>query len=434
MMSSESVETPWWESNLRYATQTDIGMRRTNNQDSHIAIPAASNTSWQTRGHLFIVADGMGAHAAGEFASQLAVETISQSYLKQTSESPIDSIRAALLDAHALIKKRGSDEEAFHGMGTTADALLLLPEGAVIGHVGDSRVYRLRQKLFEQLTFDHSVLWEVTHSPRLEQAFAHGAIPKNVITRSLGPTESLVVDIEGPLPIQPGDSFLLCSDGLSGQVTDQEMGLIVHLFPPKEAVETLINLANLRGGPDNITVIVVNVLALPEADEAIRAKALRQKRPPLSHTTLGLMASAAALWTLVPALLLMGSLSRLCLWGMAFLAVLVTLAAFYVGRKTLFFRLNQAPQTLSGGKGPYVHTPVKPTRIFLDELIGKGNEYAKILLQQTPSPETVKNILQTMGFSLSQSLDAGKLAEAIHTALKRINYLIRETKKLTRKE
>jgi protein phosphatase len=137
---------------------------------------------------------------------------------------------------------------------------VLRPDGAWLAHVGDSRAYRIRNGIIEQLTYDHSYVWEyarqVGKDPDDVQDFPH-----NIIHRCLGPRPSseLTIDIEGPHPIQPGDIFLMCSDGLSGQVDDPEMGVVASVLPPEEACRFLIDLANLRGGPDNITVIVVRV-------------------------------------------------------------------------------------------------------------------------------------------------------------------------------
>jgi PPM family protein phosphatase len=145
-------------------------------------------------------------------------------------------------------------------MGTTTCALGIFPEGAVIAHVGDSRVYRLRGQSFEQLTFDHSLVWEMRASGDMsEEALQNNAIPKNVITRSLGPNPSVAVDLEGPFQLKNGDKFLLCSDGLSGQLTDEEMGVLLQVLELQMAVDTMVHLANLRGGPDNITVVVGEV-------------------------------------------------------------------------------------------------------------------------------------------------------------------------------
>jgi protein phosphatase len=146
-------------------------------------------------------------------------------------------------------------------MGTTCSTLILLPEGALVAHVGDSRIYRLRGNRLEQLTFDHSLVWELKASGQLSSDDVPNYIPKNIITRSLGPNPDVKVDLEGPFPMAVGDSFLLCSDGLSGQVKDEEIAAIMGALPPQEAVHALVDLANLRGGPDNITVIIARVVA-----------------------------------------------------------------------------------------------------------------------------------------------------------------------------
>jgi protein phosphatase len=131
--------------------------------------------------------------------------------------------------------------------------------------VGDSRVYRLRGNRIEQLSFDHSLVWEIKASRKMREEEIPSYFPKNIITRSLGPSPQVQVDLEGPFPLAEGDTFLLCSDGLSGQVTDEEMGVLLSVFSPQEAVRVLVDLANLRGGPDNITVIVARVAAPPPA-------------------------------------------------------------------------------------------------------------------------------------------------------------------------
>jgi len=252
-----------WKKVVRYAAKSDIGLRRANNQDSCAVVIAEDPRRWLEQGHLFIVADGMGAHAAGEVASRTATETISLSYAKnRTAEQPPAALHHAVYDAHRHIREQSAVDEAFRDMGTTVDAMLLLPQGAVIAHVGDSRVYRWRNGIIEQLTFDHSLVWEVCVAGNLPFDQAPSYIPKNQITRSLGPTEKLKVDLEGPFPIDVGDTFLVCTDGLSGQLTDREIGQILDVLEPEDATDSLINLANLRGGPDNITAIVVKTLPL----------------------------------------------------------------------------------------------------------------------------------------------------------------------------
>ncbi|QEG24058.1 PP2C family protein-serine/threonine phosphatase [Mariniblastus fucicola] len=266
---------PSWDASIEVASLSDVGMRRTNNQDNLAISLSNSPESWQTKGHLFVVADGMGAHAAGELASKLAVDQIPHLYARSSEGSAPEALKKAVVDANADINRRGQMNEDFHNMGTTLSSLLLLPQGAVAAHIGDSRVYRLRQNKLEQLTFDHSLVWEMKAAGQLTEAEeAQGKIPKNVITRSLGPYPECKVDLEGPFPIAVGDSFLLCSDGLTGVVSDAEIAAFLSNMPPSEAVKVLVDLANLRGGPDNITVIIAKA-AGPEIATSGSAKAIR---------------------------------------------------------------------------------------------------------------------------------------------------------------
>jgi PPM family protein phosphatase len=243
---------------IEHASLTDVGVRRSHNQDSHAIQLARDEEQWQQRGHLFLVADGMGAHAVGEKASEQAVHVIPHTYNKYAHEGPIPALRKAFAEANASIHACGQANREFQGMGTTTTALLIRPEGAWIGHVGDSRAYRIRNGLIEQLSYDHSWVWEYARLKRIDPSEVQD-IPSNVIHRCLGPEPLVQVDIEGPHPIQSGDIYLLCSDGLSGPVTDHEMGAIASALPPAEACRLLIDLANLRGGLDNITVVIVRV-------------------------------------------------------------------------------------------------------------------------------------------------------------------------------
>ena len=243
---------------IEFASQTDVGVRRSHNQDAHASHLASDNSQWQERGHVFLVADGMGAHAVGELASELAVGIIPHTYQKHASQVGVPALRKAFIEANATIHAKGQQNPEFVGMGTTTTALVLRPEGAWIGHVGDSRAYRVREGQIEQMSFDHSLLWEMARRQGIEPEALQG-IPSNVIIRSLGPEPLVQVDIEGPHALEAGDIFLLCSDGLSGQVSDAEMGAVASCLPPAEACRFLVDLANLRGGPDNITVLIVRI-------------------------------------------------------------------------------------------------------------------------------------------------------------------------------
>jgi protein phosphatase len=263
---------------IEHASLSDVGIRRSHNQDDLAVDMAADESQWEQRGHLFLVADGMGAHAVGEKASEQAASVIPHIYLKHTQEGPASALRKAFVEANASIHACGQQNREFEGMGTTSTALLLRPEGAWIAHVGDSRVYRVRAGSIEQLTYDHSYLWEYARAHKLDPAEVVN-IPSNVIHRCLGPEPLVQVDVEGPHPVQPGDAFVVCSDGLSGQVSDPEIGAVVGALPPAEACRFLVDFANLRGGPDNITVIVARVHGTPEANGTADKKSFAARGP-----------------------------------------------------------------------------------------------------------------------------------------------------------
>jgi serine/threonine protein phosphatase PrpC len=248
-----------WDDTIVDAAATDTGMRRSNNQDSYTIVRSSKLESWRQRGHLFMVADGMGAHAVGELASKLACDNIPHNYTKIKAATPTEAITKAYKEVGALIHGKASANRDFQGMGTTCSTLLLLPEGALIAHIGDSRVYRIRGGRIDQLSFDHSLAWELVRRNHLSAEQANKAVPRNVITRSLGPDPNIEVDIEGPSPVEIGDVFLLCSDGLSGPVEDHELGAFAANFHPKNACRYLLQLANLRGGVDNITVVIARI-------------------------------------------------------------------------------------------------------------------------------------------------------------------------------
>ncbi|AWM38061.1 Putative protein phosphatase 2C-type [Gemmata obscuriglobus] len=244
---------------VRYAALTDVGVKRSHNQDACAAQPAVDVAGFAAQGHVFVVADGMGGHAVGEKASAKAARDIPFLYAKHARDGgALPALRRAFQEANSGIHEIGQQNPEFRGLGTTSTALVLRPEGAWIGHVGDSRAYRIRGGRAEQLTFDHSWVWEIAKRQGVDPDEL-GDFKKNVIIRSLGPDREVEVDIEGPYPVEPGDTFLLCSDGLTGVVTPQEVGAVVSALPPDEAVRFLVHLANLRGGPDNITVLIVQV-------------------------------------------------------------------------------------------------------------------------------------------------------------------------------
>lgn len=267
---------------IETAFLSDVGMRRSHNQDACGTLLAADLDQWRESGHIFLVADGMGAHAVGELASELAVGIIPHTYGKYSRQGAQTGLRKAFVEANASIHARGQQNREFEGMGTTSTALLVRPEGVWVGHVGDSRAYRIRGHVIEQLSFDHSLVWEYARRQGVDPEQVHG-IPSNVIIRSLGPEPLVTVDVEGPHPIQPGDVYLLCSDGLSGQVSDHEIGVVASTLPAADACRFLVDLANLRGGPDNISVIIIRIPGQTDgngAEAAAPAKNTWVRTPP----------------------------------------------------------------------------------------------------------------------------------------------------------
>jgi protein phosphatase len=336
---------------IEYASLTDVGVRRSHNQDNLAVQLAADDAQWRQRGHLFLVADGMGAHAVGEKASEQAASVIPHTFLKHAQQGPPGAaLRKAFIEANAHIHACGQANREFQGMGTTTTALLLRPEGAWVSHVGDSRVYRVRDGWIEQLSYDHSLLWEYARIKHMDPEDVKD-IPSNVIHRCLGPEPLVQIDVDGPHSVRPGDVFLLCSDGLSGQVTDAEMGAVVTVLPPAEACQFLIDLANLRGGPDNITALVVRVAPGLEANGVpAPPKRWGMPRPPWWLSTLAVGVFLAAVATAMQVNDWSGGLFVFLLASAAIIAGLAGLGLHYRQE-----RQKQTEEEEEPASAPHIH-------------------------------------------------------------------------------
>ncbi|MGL4594474.1 MAG: PP2C family protein-serine/threonine phosphatase [Thermoguttaceae bacterium] len=408
-----------WKMSVCHAALSNVGLRRANNQDSFAVYMATSVEQWLHRGHLFIVADGMGAHMAGEVASKLAVETISRSYLKQHTESPQKALEQAILEAHRVLREKSRHEDAYRDMGTTCDACVMLPQGLLIGHVGDSRVYRQRNGFVEQLTFDHSLVWEVCKATNLPLDNPPSHIPKNQITRSLGPTNELKVDIEGPFPIMVGDTFLVCSDGLSGQLSDQEIGQIMALFSPEEAAETLVNLANLRGGPDNITLVIVkateNHAHSQKVDEALQT------------FTSNIIALGVAI--------LMGAATIFSSFYNYFFALIAGICAvcltifFFITPRKSFFSPSPFNPSPPLGAGPYTRKSSESSHDFAQELLKIFGEIKQAAQKDVLSSPELSRLERDSLVAQKQS----DWSSVIRNRCTAINLLMREIKQRHKK-
>jgi protein phosphatase len=424
-----------WKSNVRVSSRSDVGLRRANNQDSYSVVMATTLQQLAKRGHLLIVADGMGAHAAGELASKIAVDSIALSYAKRSNEEIAEALRNSVYDAHKKIRNQSEHNEAFRDMGTTADALVLSPAGAVVAHVGDSRVYRLRDRVFEQLTFDHSLVWEIRASGKIPRDKIPSYIPKNVITRSLGPSENLAVDLEGPFPVRAGDYFLLCSDGLSGQVEDDEIGQILFVLPPDYAPETLINLANLRGGPDNITIVTAQVTAPLDATGV--AGGLHHEKT-ISGTTFSLLAwiclGFAILGLLLSGYALLTDQSGS--WPTMVSAIITLFFGggffFLAGRTMTGYDHDEDDAMRHYGKGPYVRVDATPEPVFVSKLattMQQLRDAAQDEQWDIPWADIDHHEQQAVA-----SGNTGDFAKAVYHYSLAINSMMRELKQQKRKK
>jgi PPM family protein phosphatase len=346
---------------VRCTAVSDVGMRRASNQDSLAIALADDDREWRRRGHLFVVADGMGAHAAGELASQLATDNIPHVYLKRQDMSPCESIVAAVQDANGRIFAKGQHSVDFHGMGTTCSCLLLLPDGALAAHVGDSRVYRLRGHSIEQLTFDHSLVWEMASASHAPEEEVPAYVPKNVITRSLGPHPTVKVDLEGPWPIKAADRYLLCSDGLTGPLNPSLIGMILASLSPEDAAQTLVDLANLLGGPDNITVLVVEVAPKAKLGKAATewGDAAANASPQDVAADDSYFIGAAGAGAVVAAGL--AAVGQFLFAVVAGAIAAVALGAWWLRRTAFKRNFKTRPVRGSYGKAPYRHYRVEPT-------------------------------------------------------------------------
>jgi protein phosphatase len=244
--------------------KTDVGRRRNHNEDFLGDLIFKSGRKYgpdklNERGYLFAVADGMGGHASGEVASEMAVTTLFERYYNNPSSGDTWSdLMTAVKEANFQVHKAGMSSGRGQ-MGTTLTLALIKGNRAVIGNVGDSRTYLIRQGLAERVTHDHSLVQDQIDMGALTPEQAERSMIRNVITRAIGHREEVEPDFF-ERELEPQDVLLLCSDGLHGAVHEEEMGLIVATAPSlKDAADQLIGLANERGGIDNISVMLIGV-------------------------------------------------------------------------------------------------------------------------------------------------------------------------------
>ncbi|MBI2843990.1 MAG: Stp1/IreP family PP2C-type Ser/Thr phosphatase [Armatimonadetes bacterium] len=252
---------------VKMGARTDLGRVRENNEDKFDFYEPEEDDVLAIKGSFYGVADGMGGHAAGQIASEIALKTVVKSYYADRSPEVAGSLRRAVREANSLIHDTAQMIAERSGMGTTLTAVVIRADEAYFVHVGDSRAYLIREVEIRQVTEDHSWVAEQVKRGALTEEEARYSPFRNVITRSLGNMPSVEPDIIAE-ELRVGDTIILCSDGLSGSVEPDEILELAAGASPSRAAMDLVDTANERGGPDNITVVVVAVKDIIGQDEA----------------------------------------------------------------------------------------------------------------------------------------------------------------------
>jgi len=238
--------------------QTDVGCQRENNEDCFGYWEPEDDEEFSRKGRLAIVADGMGGYEGGQEASRIAVESVISFYRDFKGKEAQQALVEAMQSAHRQIREQAAARPEFAGMGTTCTGLVIVQQSLYYAHVGDTRLYLIRDGEMAQLTRDHSYVGRLVESGLLSREEAEQHPQRNILTAAMGTGIELVLDSPGqPEALRAGDRIVLCTDGLWGQVRDPEILEVVT--NQKQPVDELIRLARERGGPDNITVLMLRV-------------------------------------------------------------------------------------------------------------------------------------------------------------------------------
>jgi serine/threonine protein phosphatase PrpC len=239
---------------------TDIGCERAENEDYYCYAEPEGEEEFQRKGRLAVIADGMGGYEGGKIASAIAVERVRDSYLAHPSDDPHEALVAAFHDAQSAIQEYTRQHPELQGMGTTCTCLVLKDHELFYGHVGDSRLYLIRNFAISLLTEDHSYVRRLVRDGMITPEDARVHPDRNVLTAALGMQTPVAADFsETPVALEPGDTLLLCTDGLHGLVSDHELLEVAANLPAAEACQELVRRAKDRGGFDNITIQILRV-------------------------------------------------------------------------------------------------------------------------------------------------------------------------------
>lgn len=258
------AERPAKHVRVAWAGRTDIGRSREHNEDKFDFFVPDDAARLAFRGRMYAIADGMGGHQAGQVASETALKTVIRAYFAPDAPEDVEAaLRMALNRASGLIYRAARQFDGkTQGMGTTAVVAIVKEDGITVAHVGDSRAYLLRRgEPLRRLTIDHSWVEEQVRRGGMSREEAEKSPYRNYILRSVGVEPTVETDIT-TFAAQPGDTLLLCSDGLTGMVSESEIATILTKESPSDAALSLIDAANNAGGKDNITALVIKVMAV----------------------------------------------------------------------------------------------------------------------------------------------------------------------------
>jgi protein phosphatase len=245
---------------VEVASLSDVGCQRENNEDSYLYWEPAADEEFRRKGRLAVIADGMGGHEGGQEASRMAVETVREVYDQGFRDDPQVALVESLVAAHTRIQDYAEQHPAFHGMGTTCTAFAVCEGYLYFAHVGDSRLYLVRNESILRLTRDHSYVGRLVESGIVRAEDAEKHPQRHILTAALGAGREVDVDCpDQGLALQKADHLLLCTDGLWSVVTEDELETAVSGNAPAECCAALVQLARQRGGPDNITLQVLRV-------------------------------------------------------------------------------------------------------------------------------------------------------------------------------
>jgi protein phosphatase len=245
---------------IEISSLSDLGCQREENEDYCSDWEPADDRELDRKGHLAVVADGMGGHEGGQEASRIAVETIRKHYADVDSADPLSLLIGGFEQANTRIQQYAREHPALLGMGTTLTAVAIVGSHLFYAHIGDSRLYLVRDSMMERLTHDHSYVGRLVENGVISSTEAETHPQRHILTAALGTAPDILPDVPmQPLQLQSGDVLVLCTDGLWGLVPEAEILQAVSVNSPEKACRSLVAQARSRGGPDNITLQVIRI-------------------------------------------------------------------------------------------------------------------------------------------------------------------------------